>query len=85
MPTRFDNKINVHHSDPNPPTIRKVPASSVPYGESISRNGRTVWVAVAGERVVCVAATSVEVRRKFYDIRKSLSTRAGGAGSNLEA
>lgn len=84
MPTRFDNKINAHQPDPNPPTVRKVPANSVPYGESISRNGRTVWVALEGERVVCVAATSADVRRKFHDIRKSLSTGAGGAGSNLE-
>lgn len=85
MPTRFDNRINAHHPDPNPPTVRKVLANSVPYGESISRNGRTVWVALEGERVICVAASSAEVRRRFYDIRKSLSTRPGGAGPNLEA
>ena len=26
-------------------SLRKVPADSVPYGDSISRNGETVWAA----------------------------------------
>ena len=59
MPTRFDNKINTHGPDRHPPpTIRKVDASTVPYGESISRNGRSVWVVLDGERLVCIAATA---------------------------
>lgn len=37
---------NIHpHSKPDMPLVRKVPADSVPYGESISRNGQTVWAA----------------------------------------
>jgi hypothetical protein len=32
--------------------IRKVPAESEPYGESISRNDKTVWAAFDGECVV---------------------------------
>jgi hypothetical protein len=57
-----------HSADPHPPTVRKVPADSVPYGESISRNGRTVFVAFndAGQ-LVCVGATSSEVRRKYRE------------------
>ena len=52
--------------DPHPPTVRKVPADAVPYGSSISRNGRTVWAAYdeAGT-LIAVAATSDEVRRKY--------------------
>lgn len=46
--------------------VRKVPADSVPYGGSISRNGRTVWAAFdAAGRLVCVAATANEARRKY--------------------
>lgn len=57
--------------------VRKVPADSVPYGTDISRNGRTVWIALDGARVVCVAATSEEVRRKCVDIlRSEMSERA---------
>ena len=50
--------------------VRKVPADSVPYGSSISRNGRTVWAAYDGERLVCVAATAPEARRKYRETRK---------------
>ena len=46
------------------PSVRKVPAGTVPYGESISRNGRTVWAAYYGDRLVAVAATAEEARRK---------------------
>jgi len=77
------NRISASRSDRDTPVVRKVPANSVPYGESISRNGRTVWVALEGERVVCVAASSAEVRRKFYDIRKSLSRAEGGGEPNI--
>jgi riboflavin synthase alpha subunit len=78
VPTRFTNRIKTHRKDENPPIVRRVPASSVPYGESISQNGLTVWVAMDGERVVCVGATSAEVRRKYRELMKV------GAGSNLE-
>ena len=57
--------------DPHPPTIRKVAADSVPYGESISRNGRTVIAAYDGERLVCAAATAEEARRKYRAIMRA--------------
>src|SRR5580700_7867033 len=49
-------------------SVHKVPADSVPYGDSISRNGRTVWAAYGGDRLVCVAASADEARRKCIDI-----------------
>lgn len=58
------------------PEVRKVRADSVPYGESISRNGRTVWAAYDGERLVAVGATAEEARRKGREARK----RAEGSG-----
>lgn len=78
------NRISPRSPDRNQPTIRKVEASTVPYGESISGNGRTVWIALDGERLVCVAATAEEARSKYREIRKSLVARGTGGGSNLE-
>jgi hypothetical protein len=44
----------------------------VPYGESISRNGKHVWVGLdEDERIICVAATADEARRKVKGIRRS--------------
>ena len=63
---RHGNKVGKYRPDPNPPTVRKVPATSVPYGDSISRNGRTVWVVLEGERVVCVAATAAAVANPYH-------------------
>jgi hypothetical protein len=65
--------------DPHPPTILKVAADSVPYGSSISHNGRTVWAAYddAGT-LIAVAATSDEVRRKYRSHQ-----RAEGAGRRM--
>jgi hypothetical protein len=48
-----------------PTRIAKVPANSVPYGSSISRNGNTVWAAYDGEVIVAVGATATEVRAKY--------------------
>lgn len=45
--------------------VRKVPADSVPFGPSITANGRTVWVAYEGERVVVVAPTADEACAKY--------------------
>jgi hypothetical protein len=67
MPTRFENRINRHSADSHPPTVRKVPADSVPFGSDISLNGRTVWIALDGDRVIAVAATSAEVRVKYRE------------------
>lgn len=69
MPTRFDNRINRHGPDNHSPTVRKVPADSVPFGSDICRNGQgTVWVAMEGDRVVAVGATSAEVRVKYREV-----------------
>jgi hypothetical protein len=61
---RHGNRIERYKPDA-PIDIRKVPADSVPYGESISRNGRTVWVAYDGDRLVCIGATAGEARSKY--------------------
>ena len=52
------------------PTIRKVPADSVPYGPDIATHGNHVWAAYDDDRLVCVAATAPEARRKY---RKALA------------
>jgi hypothetical protein len=58
--------------DPDPPTLRKVPADSVPYGDSINRNGQTVWAAYGADGVlVAVAATAKEARVKYREIRNA--------------
>jgi hypothetical protein len=67
---RHGNKVWPHRPDPNPPTILKVPADSVPFGESISNNGRTVWAAYEGDELIAVAPTSAEVRAKFSEVRR---------------
>ena len=65
--------------DLHPPTVRKVPADSVPYGSSISHNGRTVWAAYDEVgTLIAVAATSDEVRRKYRSHQ-----RAEGAGRKM--
>lgn len=65
---RFDNshgnKIRTRTAPTEGFDVRKVRADTVPYGESISPNGETVWVAYDGERLLCVAATAEEARRK---------------------
>jgi hypothetical protein len=48
-------------------SLRKVPADSVPYGESISRNGHTVWAGFHGDQFVCCGATHDEARAKYID------------------
>jgi hypothetical protein len=80
MATRFSNRTKRNRPDKHPPIVRKVPANSVPFGESICRNGRTVWVALDGERLVCVGATSDEVRSKYRELMK----QEGGAVQNLK-
>lgn len=76
---RFGSHGNKTHSGgPRAPVdVRKVPADSVPYGSSISRNGRTVWAAYdANGTLVAVAATAPEARRKYRLWR----ARRGGDG-----
>ena len=52
------------------PIIRKQPADSVPYGESISTRGGYVYFAYDGDRLVATAATAGEARRRY---RKELT------------
>ena len=58
------------------PTIRKQPASSVRYGESISTRGGYVWCAYDGERLVAVAATAKEVHALYRRLRHGNYGRA---------
>jgi hypothetical protein len=46
-------------------SLRKVPADSVPFGESISRNGRTVWAAYHNGELVALGVTRDEARAKY--------------------
>jgi hypothetical protein len=76
--TRLTNRIKSRRPEEPLTNIKKVPANSVPYGESISRNGLTVWIAMDGERVVCVAATSAEVRRKYRELMSGGRVKSWG-------
>jgi hypothetical protein len=68
---RHGNKIYRPKPDPDPPTVRKVPADSVPFGDSISINGKTVWAAYdARGTLIAIAATASEVRRKYRELRQ---------------
>jgi YD repeat-containing protein len=81
-PSRHGNRISKPpRPDPDPPTVRKVPADSVRYGDSISRNGSSVWAAYDGSgRLICVCATAGEARRKYRAIKRIQT----GGGSNVE-
>lgn len=52
------------------PTIRKVKAGSVPYGDQITRRGNYVWAAYDADRLVCVGATAKEARSKYRRLRR---------------
>ena len=47
------------------PTVRKIPADSVPYGRDISTRGGYVYATYDGDEVVAVGATAGEARRKY--------------------
>lgn len=62
---RHGDRMGTHRMNQDAPTVRKVPADSVFLGDSISRNGSTVWVAYdAKGTLIAVAATADEVRRR---------------------
>jgi hypothetical protein len=63
------NRTRPSTPDKHQPTVRKVPADRVPFGESISRNGRYVYAAYnpGTEQLVCIAATAPEARRKYRE------------------
>jgi len=48
-------------------SVRKVGASSVPFGESVSRNGKTCWAAYHDGQLIAVGATADEARGKYID------------------
>jgi len=59
-------------------SVRKVAGSSVPpYGECVSKNGRTCWAAYHHDQLIAVGATRDEARNKYRDwaVRQS-SARA---------
>jgi hypothetical protein len=68
-------------------SIRKVPADSVPYGVSISRNGRTAWAAYHDSVLIGVGATRDAARSKYRDWRiaesakRAANKRAEGDGA----
>lgn len=47
------------------PTVKKVPADSVPYGTDICTRGNSVWAAYSGEELIAVGATAKEARAKY--------------------
>jgi hypothetical protein len=51
------------------PTIRKVLATSVPYGDAICTRGEHVWAAYSDGVLVCVGATSKEARELYQRAR----------------
>ena len=67
-------------------SIRKVAASSVPFGESVSRNGKTCWAAYHKDQLIAVGATHDEARAKYriWDIddsaKRAADKRAEGDG-----
>lgn len=65
------------------PTIRKLPVDSVTYGKDISLNGRWVWGAYDGERLVVVGATVKEAKRKYRAVWHEKWVTAGMVRSNM--
>jgi|ERR1700677_291446 hypothetical protein len=87
-PNRHDCN-RVHHRgykpDPEELIIRKVPADSVPFGESLSRNGRTVWAAYRWQELIAVAATADDARRKYWEwINRTNQEAVRGKTSPIE-
>ena len=71
MPDLEDNRINSNPHKELDIELHKVPADSVPYGESISTRGDYVWAAYDDRgALVCVAATAKEVRRKYLQRKR---------------
>lgn len=50
------------------PTIRKVLASTVPYGDAICTRGKHVWAAYSDGVLVCVGATSKQARMLYQRV-----------------
>jgi len=80
---RHGNVARKPSQNRNPPTIRKVAADSVPFGESISTNGRTVFAAYNADGRLVAVAESVDAARRKY--RAALWQRQRVEVKNLEA
>lgn len=85
LPTRKEhghgNRWHIKSESRRPqtmPTVRKVPADSVPYGTDICTRGNSVWAAYDGDVVVAVAPTADEARKKWRTYR----ARKGDKGSS---
>ena len=74
------NSRNPRRSPPRwVPTLRKIPADSVPYGDSITHRSY-VWAAYHDEELIAVAATAPEVRAKFVEAMRVRALVAEGNG-----
>lgn len=65
--------------------VCKIPASSVPLGESIARNGKTLWGAFHGDILIAWADTAGEARSRYrhrvHDVLRGLGLRACDNGT----
>jgi len=52
------------------PTLKHVPAASVPYGEQITRRGDKVWAAYSDDELIAIGATAKEARAKYARARQ---------------
>jgi hypothetical protein len=75
MDTTHGNKTGWPHKPDPLLKVRKVPADSVPFGDSISRNGRTVWAAYRADELIAIGATAPEARANY----RSVMARRGEA------
>lgn len=46
--------------------VRKVPANSVPFGEQVSGNGKTVWAVYLDGVLLCLGRTAKEAKHNYY-------------------
>ena len=51
------------------PTLKKVPADSVPFGTDICTRGTSVWAAYSRNRLIAVGATKKEAEQKYQRAR----------------
>ena len=62
------------------PTVKKIPADSVPYGRDICTRGDSVWAAYSEGVLICIGATADEARRKYRQAWASNLTAVGREG-----
>ena len=59
------------------PIIKRIPVSAHRYGKDISRDGRWLYGAYSGDRLICVAASAPEARRKYAAVWSERLTPQG--------